>query len=351
MIGVMTPAGSEKAPSGSLLIEWRKIKMEIRGINQYIYHIEQTFCLNKTEGADYIRYTLPPDIGEGSFELFNAQEGFQVWITNARTRQDVDMSYEQDENAYIGMAYIETDACRDSINKERASSIQSWRTVRSLPSDGVAYGVCQAGRPLYAVNVLLFEEFFRHCFDHDEANRYFDVLKTIQSFDWQTFMHDLYPILAEILHCDYRETAKKLFIKSRVYDIAAHLVALSDSESAQPNVKLNKFDIQQIRSVPTILREQLDNPPSIAQLSRMVALNEFKLKAGFRRVFSTTIYEYLRQIRTERAIELMKKDLPLERIAELVGYKSMRGFGQAFTKCTGITPAEWRKQSKQASAL
>lgn len=80
-------------------------------------------------------------------------------------------------------------------------------------------------------------------------------------------------------------------------------------------------------------------------LSRMVALNEFKLKAGFKQVFHTTIYEYLRQIRTEEAVELMKEDLTLEQIAGNVGYKSLRGFTQAFTKCAGKTPAEWRRQS------
>lgn len=76
----------------------------------------------------------------------------------------------------------------------------------------------------------------------------------------------------------------------------------------------------------------------------MAALNEFKLKAGFKKVFNTMIYQYLRQLRTERAIELMKENLALEQICEKVGYKSMRGFSQAFVKCTGITPAEWRKQ-------
>lgn len=325
--------------------------MEIRGINQYMNYIEHTFGLKRTEGTDYIRYTLPQEIGEGSFELFNAPEGFQVWITNARTKLDVDMSYEQDENSYIGMAYIETDACRDNINTEQASSIQSWRIVRSLPSDGVAYGVCNAEKPLYAVNVILFEEFFRYCFDHDEATRYFDVLKTIQTFDEQTFMYDLYPILAEILHCDYKETAKKIFIKSKAFDIAAHLIALCDLECEQPAIGLSKYDIHQIRSIPSILENLLENPPSISALSRMVALNEYKLKAGFKKVYNTTIYEYLRQLRTEQAIELMKENWTLEEIARQIGYKSMRGFSQAFVKCTGITPAEWRKKRRQVLAL
>ncbi|MFV0413445.1 MAG: helix-turn-helix domain-containing protein, partial [Oscillospiraceae bacterium] len=223
-------------------------------------------------------------------------------------------------------------------------------TTRSLPSDGFIYGVCKANRPLHAVNVILFQNFFLRCCGEQDTSRYFDILKDIQNFDEQTFMHELYPTLAEMLHCPYTKTAKKLFVKSRVYDIAAHLIALCDSEYAQPNISLGKFDVEQIRSIPSLLQKNLKNPPSISALSRMVALNEFKLKVGFKKVFNTTIYEYLRQLRTERAIELMKEEQPLEKIAGQVGYKSMRGFSQAFAKCTGVTPAEWRRQRSQIAA-
>jgi AraC-like DNA-binding protein len=314
-------------------------------------YIERHFGLKKVGGADHVRYTLPAETGEGSFELFHATEGFQVWITNAQTRQDIDMSYAQDENAYIGMAYIETDHARDNTHKERASSIQSWRMTRSLPSDGVSYGVCRADTALHAVNILFFQAFFQYCSGDHNANRYFDVLKTIQSFDEQAFMHELYPILAEILHCSYQETARKLFVKSKVYDIAAHLIALCDSEAAQPIVKLGKFDIEQIRTIPALLKMRMGDPPSIAGLARMVALNEYKLKAGFKKIYNTTIYEYLRQIRAEKAIDLMKEDIPLEQIAERIGYKSTRGFSQAFAKCIGVTPAQWRNQSNRSSTL
>lgn len=321
--------------------------MNICGINQYTDYVEQYFGIEKPLREGYTCHTLPQNIGKGYFELFNSPGQFQVWITNAQIKQDIDMTYLQDENTYIGMAYIETDECRSSSNKGDISPIQLWRTARSLPSDGVTYGICSANKPLYAVNVILFQEFFFRCSDNNDANLYFDIIKTIQNFDGQTFMNDLYPILAEILHCSYKGTPKKLFIRSRIYDIAAHLIALYDSELMQPNIKLSKFDIQQIRRIPDILKEQLDSPPSISVLSRMVVLNEFKLKAGFKRVFGTTIYGYLRQLRTERAIELMKEDLTFEQIAEHIGYKSIRGFSQAFAKCTGVTPAEWRKQSGQ----
>lgn len=318
--------------------------MEIHGINRYMEYIEQRFGLETKFESGYIRHTLPQETGTGFFELFQSKGQFQVWITRAQIKQDIDMSYTQDENAYIGMAYVEADAYREKPEEERPVAIQAWRTARSLPSDGMVYGVCKANMPLNAVNLILFQGFFRKCSVAGNSAEYFEILKMIQNFDGKSFMHGLYPVLAEMLHCPYKGASKKLFIKSRVYDIAARLIALCDTECGQPNVTLSNYDVRQIRGIPQILKERMEKPPSISELSRMAALNEFKLKAGFKKIFNTTIYEYLRRLRTERAIELMKEELTLEQISQKVGYKSMRGFSQAFVKCTGITPAEWRKQ-------
>lgn len=323
--------------------------MKICGIEHYIEFVERCFGVENVMGSRHVRHALPQELGEGHFELFNELGQFQVWIADAQINHDIDMAYTQDEKSYIGMAYIETDTCRSDVDGGANRPIQSWRTARSLPSDGTTYGTCSAGKPLRAVNVILFQDFFLDCLDSCDTNRYFDILQMIQAFDQQTFMNDLYPLLAKILHSPYKDAAKKLFIKSEVFNIGAHLVALCDTEFMKPDLKLSAFDVRQLHRVPSILNGRLDDPPSIAELARMVTLNECKLKAGFKSVFNTTVYEYLRQLRTKKAIELMKEDLTLEQVAERVGYKSMRGFNQAFEKCSGATPGTWRKQSVRFS--
>jgi AraC-like DNA-binding protein len=313
--------------------------------------MEQNFCLEKSVESDFVRYTLPLSMGNGYFELFHLEEQCQVWITHAQTSLDIDMTYTQDENTYVGFSYIETESTRKHEKSASSPELQDWRSTRSLPSGDKVYGICRANKPIHAVNVLLFQDFFFDYLGINNPEEYFDLLKTIQTFDEQTFMHELYPVLAEMLHCPYQGKAKSLFMKSRIYDIAARLNALCDIGREESGISLSLFDIRQIRSIPAILEGSLVAPPSIATLARRVTLNEFKLKAGFKKIFNTTIYEYLRQLRTEQAIELMKKDLTLEQIAERVGYKSTRGFSQAFVKCAGVTPVEWRKQYNQSLIL
>ncbi len=325
--------------------------MVINGIYDFMEYIEKNFGLGKTMESGCVRYTLPIEMGEGYFELFQSQKQYQIWITHAQTKMDIDMTYLQDENTYMGLSYIETESVRMNPETVQTVELQQWKTSRSLPSSGMIHGICKANIPIHAVNLILFQDFFLSDSTTENSEDYFDFLKIIQNFDEQTFMSELYPVLAEILHCVYKGDARALFMKSRAYDIAARLISLCDTEHEQTTISLSKFDIGQIRSIPAIFMDTMANPPSISALSRMTALNEFKLKAGFKKVFHITVYEYLRQLRTEKAIELMKEELTLEKIAEKIGYKSMRGFSQAFMKCTGITPAEWRKQRSTSFIL
>ena len=50
-----------------------------------------------------------------------------------------------------------------------------------------------------------------------------------------------------------------------------------------------------------ILRQRYMNPPSIKELARMAAMNEYSLKRGFRRAFGKSIYAYVRSVRMEHA--------------------------------------------------
>lgn len=90
-----------------------------------------------------------------------------------------------------------------------------------------------------------------------------------------------------------------------------------------------------------ILEEHLAEDHSIAGLSRAVHLNEFKLKRGFKHRFGTTIFGYLRQVRMEKAREMLKKrDASVIETANAVGYSNPSHFARAFKQAFGINPSE-----------
>jgi len=106
---------------------------------------------------------------------------------------------------------------------------------------------------------------------------------------------------------------------------------------------LKSQDIEKIHEAGRILRVNFNCPPSIRQLSTMLATNENKLKQGFRHVFNTSVYQYVIQLRVEKAIEMMRGGrYSIQQIAEAVGYTNLAHFTRAFKKAKGVPPSSFR---------
>lgn len=100
-------------------------------------------------------------------------------------------------------------------------------------------------------------------------------------------------------------------------------------------------DEHAIKTAARILETRFDEDHSIAQLSRDVHLNEFKLKRGFKEQFGTTVFGYLRQKRMERAREyLIAGERSVIEIANAVGYSNPSHFARAFKEAFGHNPSE-----------
>jgi AraC-like DNA-binding protein len=87
----------------------------------------------------------------------------------------------------------------------------------------------------------------------------------------------------------------------------------------------------------------MDAPPSLPELARHVGLNEFKLKTGFRTLFGTSVFAYLRAQRMELARRLLvQRGQSVTEVALRVGYANPSKFALAFRKHFGFPPSALR---------
>jgi AraC-like DNA-binding protein len=109
-------------------------------------------------------------------------------------------------------------------------------------------------------------------------------------------------------------------------------------------IKLTSSDIRAIQKAHDILSNNYNDPPSIDTLSKMVFLNEQKLKAGFSKHYHMSIGEYTNHIKMTVAANLLSTtDLSIENIASKVGYNYSANFSKMFKKIYGKTPLKFRK--------
>ena len=98
-------------------------------------------------------------------------------------------------------------------------------------------------------------------------------------------------------------------------------------------------DRRSLQNAKELLNSRMDNPPTIIELAKLVGVNEYKLKKGFKELFGTTIFGYIHNSRMSLAKRLLLgTDKTAKEIAYQVGYSSPQHFSNAFKKQFGVTP-------------
>ena len=98
------------------------------------------------------------------------------------------------------------------------------------------------------------------------------------------------------------------------------------------------------------IQTHLSDKLTIAFLCKQFSLSPTFLKEGFRRTYGMPIHSFLVQQRLRRAQELIcTTRMPIQQIAQAVGYEGMSQFNAAFKREYGMTPGQYRKMSETAT--
>ncbi|NJL47840.1 MAG: helix-turn-helix transcriptional regulator [Leptolyngbyaceae cyanobacterium SM2_5_2] len=146
---------------------------------------------------------------------------------------------------------------------------------------------------------------------------------------------EMHGVLGQILKCPYQGFLKQLYLEGKILELSTlQFAQFAGSSYSQPcPITLRTDDIERIYQAREILICQYSHPPSLLELARQVGLNDFKLKQGFRHVFGTTVFGFLREFRLEQAQTLLSNgQLTVQQVAHVVGYSHTGYFAKAFKR-------------------
>ncbi|WP_185265921.1 response regulator transcription factor [Halopseudomonas xiamenensis] len=107
-----------------------------------------------------------------------------------------------------------------------------------------------------------------------------------------------------------------------------------------------------LRATMRLIDQQLDSPPPLVDMARLVGTHGKRLTAIFRRRLGLTVYAYIREQRLRRSQELLaRSDATIQDIAELIGFRSAANFATSFRERTGMTPSAFRQQIRNGGAI
>lgn len=153
-------------------------------------------------------------------------------------------------------------------------------------------------------------------------------------------------IVYELLKCPYDEQLRKVYFENKMNDFLFEFLAESNKHQAN-NIPSSLNENEAVSKARDIIVTDLKKHLTIKEISQQVQLNEFKLKAGFKKVYGMGMFEYLLQARMIEARRLiLETDKPLKEIASLTGYEYFTNFIAAFRNYFGYTPASLRRNKQ-----
>ena len=194
------------------------------------------------------------------------------------------------------------------------------------------------GEHLKYICITLNEEYLNE-------NGYFsDIYK--ETFSKKFYEPHLKDRFEELFAREYSSGLDKIYLKNKTMEVILHV--LEELQKTKP-IKiegLNYEDIERVKRVKDIINSSFNKKLTIVQLAKEVALNQTKLKKGFKELFNETIHEYLKEVRLKKAIEYLKEDrYSIKEVALMVGYTNQSSFSYAFSSKYNCSPKEIQKNS------
>jgi AraC-like DNA-binding protein len=152
-------------------------------------------------------------------------------------------------------------------------------------------------------------------------------------------------LLHQIFNAPFQGEIKSLFLQSKMMEILALLAAKYEECHCEEDVSIiTSRDKEKLFEAKEILDNNLSSPPTLMELCRMVGLNDFKLKKGFKMLFNTTVYGYVLDKKLEFAKQMLATtEETISNVAFLSGYSTTANFTNAFKKKFGFSPSSMRK--------
>ena len=152
-----------------------------------------------------------------------------------------------------------------------------------------------------------------------------------------------------LLHSPYDGRMRVLFRQAKVLEMIAHLFErLGGGDDVDT---MATRELVRVRMARERLLADLRDPPDLETLALDVGLSPKRLNHGFRQLYGTTVFSYLRDARLDAARAALEggTQLSLKQLAWELGYGQVSNFVTAFRRRFGVPPGAYRAAAPDMS--
>lgn len=292
---------------------------------------------------------LPETLGEGYLKVIELPDGMEAMVYHFSLKHDLLLERKKDNADIYSLCFdelVDIQGFSMQIEKEQLSFEKNERSsmyLTSLPL-GLSYFL-KKDSVARGVRVLLTQEWMRRYLNMEPEN---DVLKKYIEMKTAGVLSkkidvESKEIIREILE-QHGQPTLPLFYKTRTLKLIENFFQWLCHEMKDMPISsdISRDDIERIMKVESMLVGDLSvPPPTIAEMSKVVAISESKLKKLFKEVYSLPPYEYYQKQRLGKAkLMLLTGNYSIKDVGYAIGYTNMSNFTLAFKKEFKRLPSE-----------
>lgn len=147
--------------------------------------------------------------------------------------------------------------------------------------------------------------------------------------------------------------AQPLWYQCKALELAVTFLLQPPPEKEMFCTRQQHLAQERVEQVIFLLKQNLAEPPSLEVLGKKIGCSHFYLTRIFSAQFGKTITQYLRQLRMDKAAELLRSgEHNVTEVALEVGYSSLSHFSAAFHEtfgcCAGLYPLKMPPQRQRS---
>ncbi|MDM9382302.1 AraC family transcriptional regulator [Chlorogloeopsis sp. ULAP01] len=289
-------------------------------------------------------WKYPQELGEGYLRAIKLQQGLELEISSYQLRDNLIMQL-PDRPHPVQYSFLFS----GSWSSEETSLMPGQYSL--CGSGTYPQGSCQQSNEqrFLEINVHINPNIFRVLAGDESGEISQKLHHLIKKPIYECYTRTgtktpaMQAVLHQILNCPYQGAVKRMYFEGKALELMALLLEqeLELQDSSKEDLSLKPDKVECIQYAKEILHKNLNNPPSLMELARLVGLNDCTLKQGFKLVFGTTVFGYLYDLRMEQARLLLQEDrMNVTEVAKAIGYTNSKSFATAFKRKFGISPSD-----------
>lgn len=313
-------------------------------IHQYFYKSYEALNLNRADSGYIEGQTFPEQLGEGYMKRLIIRQGLELVIADYRFWSNEITSYNGTE-PLVELSYcVDGGGTIDILGKAAEIKVNQWQLW--LMKDMEVSMEHASNKHMTFVGLRMTEAMFNQYMQvspGEDKMSFANLLGSHQGY--RLYEESISPaistVIFQILQCTYEGPMKRIYLESKALELLC--LSLQDclivSSASSISSVLRGNDLDKIKLAKQILQERMDCPPALLELSRLVGLNDYKLKVGFKEVYGTTVFGSLREMRLEKAKYYLELGMMnVSEVAYSVGYSNPSYFSEAFRRKYGVQP-------------